>query len=75
MTAGRREFVIRISSTHPDAEAIVREATRKIACEVGWGDDQFASIETTEEHGIDPPSYLAGYEMEPGNVTEREDSI
>lgn len=59
-----RTFIIRISSTHPDATEIVRDATRKIATEIGWGDDQFASIEATED--TNPPTYLAGYEMEPG---------
>lgn len=61
-----QRFTITISSSHPDAADIVRDATRKIATEIGWGDDQYASIEAVEVDGNNPPIYLAGYEMEPG---------
>lgn len=63
-----QDFIIRISSTHPDASEIVRAATRKIASEIGWGDDEFASIEAEKIHADNTIEYLAGYEMEPGEA-------
>lgn len=62
-----RTFTISIKSTHPDAYLIVREATRTIACNLDWGDDQFCSIEAVETFEGANPAYLAGYEMEPGD--------
>lgn len=60
-----REFVIRITTDYSDAEAALRAAAEKIACELDWGGDATTSIEVTEQ--TDPPTYIAGWEMEPGD--------
>lgn len=66
-----RSFAIKISTDFPGAVEAVREATRKLAEEVGWGDDCTTSVEAVEVHGSGlwggAPTYLAGYEMEPGD--------
>lgn len=59
-----REFVIRITTDYSDAEAALRAAGEKIACELDWGGDATTSIEVIETS--DPPTYIAGWEMEPG---------
>lgn len=67
---GERRFAISITATHPDAVTLVRQAAEKIACEVGWGDDQHASIEATEVHDGGARTYLAGWELEPGSQSD-----
>ena len=65
-TAGdTRIFQIAITSTHPDAEQIARKAAEKVACEVDWGCDQYATVEAVEM-GSGVPVHLCSWAMEPG---------
>lgn len=62
-----RTFEIRIESDYPDAENALREAAEKVACEVGWGDDNTTSIEVVETFENGYPTYIYGWEFEPGS--------
>ncbi len=53
-------FVITIDTDNPDALAIVREATERIACQLDWGEHNTEIIATTENE------HIASYFMEPG---------
>lgn len=64
-----RYFAILIESTHPDAETLARQAGEKIACQIGWGDDQNARITvvaTGRELDVSDADHLAAWYMEPG---------
>lgn len=63
-----RTFEIRISSDHPDAVEIVKEAGEKIACQIDWGDDQTATIEVVETFGRNDPDLLQLWDFVPGTL-------
>ena len=66
-----RTFTITIETDNPDGEAIVSEAARTIACQLDWGDQYTTGIEAVEEHPFPAqPTYIAGYEMEPGEAAD-----
>lgn len=62
-----RTFVLTITTDFPDSEQSARDAAEKVANEIGWGDDSTSSIELVETHETGRPTYLAGWEFEPGS--------
>lgn len=64
-------YIIEVVTDNPDGDDIIRDAARKIACELDWGGENTTRIEVTGDGiGWDTtPRYLAGYEMEPGEET------
>lgn len=70
---GQRTFVLTITTDYADAENAARRAARKVVNEIGWGDDNTSSFELVEQHLTGPPTYLAGWEFEPGEQSGYED--
>jgi hypothetical protein len=69
----KRTFVLTITTDYPDAEESARAAAAKVACEIGWGDDNTSSIELTENTGSDHPTHMARWDFEPGSQSSTED--
>lgn len=67
MAHDERSFVIEISTDAPDAEDLVRSARQLVADAVAWPADRHVSIEARSSD--QPPAYLGGHEMEPGQCT------
>jgi hypothetical protein len=67
-----RTFEIRIKSDYPLAAYAVRDAGEKIACEIGWGDNNTTSIEVVETFEYASPGYIAGWEFTPGSQSTEE---
>lgn len=64
-------FTIHIESDNPEAEGIVREAARSIACEIDWGGECAGSITALNTFGKVPvvasgAEHLCSWAMEPG---------
>lgn len=62
-----RTFEIRITSDFPLAAHAVRDAAEKVACEIGWGDDNTTSIEVVETFRNGYPDLIAAWEFVPGS--------
>lgn len=69
-----RHYVITITSDHPDADRLARDAALMIATGIDWGDDHSAEVAllaAADPDVVDTPRchYVAGWDMEPGEPT------
>lgn len=70
----KRTFEIRIESDYPLSAYAVRDSAEKLACEIGWGDNNTTSIEVVETFEYSNPNLIAAWEFEPGSQSTEENA-